>query len=44
MSEAAGRYLLEAVFGPGARNDREDTVLGTTGERLILDYFVDSLR
>ena len=44
MSEAAGRYLLEAVFGPGARNAWEDTVLGATGERLNLDYFVESLR
>ena len=44
MGEAAGRYLLEAVFGPGARNDWEDTVFGATGERLNLDYFVESLR
>jgi peptidyl-dipeptidase A len=44
MSEVAGRYLLEAVFGPGARNNWEDTVLGATGERLDPDYFVESLR
>ncbi len=43
-SEVAGRYLLEAVFGPGARNGWEDTVLGATGERLNPDYFVQSLR
>ena len=34
----------EAVFGPGARNNWEDTVLGATGERLNPDYFVESLR
>ncbi len=44
MSEAAGRYLQEAVFGPGARSRWEDIVLGATGERLNLDYFVKSLR
>jgi peptidyl-dipeptidase A len=44
MSEVAGRYLLEAIFGPGARNNWEDTVLGATGERLDLNYFVESLR
>ena len=43
MSEVAGRYLLEAVFGPGARNNWEDTVLRATGERLNPDYFVKSL-
>jgi peptidyl-dipeptidase A len=41
-SEVAGRYLLEAVFGAGARNRWEDTVLGATGERLDPDYFVES--
>jgi peptidyl-dipeptidase A len=30
-SEAAGRYLQEAIFGPGARNGWQDTVLGATG-------------
>jgi peptidyl-dipeptidase A len=44
LSDAAGRYLQEAVFGPGARNDWRDTVLGATGERLNPDYFVRSLR
>jgi peptidyl-dipeptidase A len=43
MSELAGRYLLEAVFGPGARNNWEDAVLGATGEKLNPDYFVKSL-
>jgi peptidyl-dipeptidase A len=43
MSEVAGRYLLEALFGPGARNRWEDAVLGATGERLNPDYFVNSL-
>ena len=44
LSELAGRYLLEAVFGPGARNNWEDTILGATGEKLNPDYFVKSLR
>ncbi len=44
MSEAAGRYLQEAIFGPGARSRWEDIVLGATGERLNSDYFVRSLR
>jgi peptidyl-dipeptidase A len=43
MSEVAGHYLLEAVFGPGARNNWEDTVLGATGEKLDLHYFVKPL-
>jgi peptidyl-dipeptidase A len=43
MSEVAGRYLLEAVFGPGARNNWENIVLRATGERLNPDYFVKSL-
>jgi hypothetical protein len=43
MSEVSGRYLLEALFGPGARNNWQDTVLGVTGERLNPDYFVTSL-
>jgi peptidyl-dipeptidase A len=43
MSEVAGRYLQEAVFGPGARNNWKDTVLGGTGERLNPHYFVKSL-
>ena len=44
MSEVAGRYLQEAVFGPGARNGWEATVLRATGEKLNPDYFVKSLR
>jgi peptidyl-dipeptidase A len=44
MSEVAGRYLQEALFGPGARNNWEDTILGATGERLNPDYFVKTLR
>ena len=43
-SELAGSYLREAVFGPGARNNWEETVLGATGERLNPDYFAESLR
>ena len=43
MSELAGRYLLEAVFAPGARNTWEDTILGVTGERLNPNYFIKSL-
>ena len=40
----AGRYLQEAFFGPGARSNWEDTILGATGEKLNPDYFVKSLR
>jgi peptidyl-dipeptidase A len=43
MSEVASGYLQEALFGPGARNRWEDTVLRATGERLNLNYFVNSL-
>jgi peptidyl-dipeptidase A len=43
MSEVAGRYLLEAVFGPGARDDWRTTVIRATGEALTPDYFVKSL-
>ena len=43
MSEVAGRYLLEAVFGPGARDDWRTTVIRATGEELTPDYFVRSL-
>ena len=39
-SELAGRYLREAVFGPGARHGWEDTLLHATGERLDPGYFV----
>jgi peptidyl-dipeptidase A len=43
-SELAGRYLQEAVFGPGARDHWEYTILRATGEKLNPDYFVKSLR
>jgi peptidyl-dipeptidase A len=43
-SEIAGRYLQEAVFGPGARDDWRTTVLRATGEELNPRYFVESLR
>jgi peptidyl-dipeptidase A len=42
-SEVAGRYLQEAVFGPGAREDWRTTVIRSTGEALNPGYFVDSL-
>jgi peptidyl-dipeptidase A len=42
-SELAGRYLQEAVFSQGARDDWENTVLRATGERLNPDYFVKAL-
>jgi peptidyl-dipeptidase A len=43
MSELAGRYLLEAVFNPGARDNWQDTVLRATGEKFNPGYFVKSL-
>jgi peptidyl-dipeptidase A len=42
-SEIAGRYLQEAVFGPGARDDWRTTVLRATGEELNPTYFVETL-
>ena len=42
--EVAGRYLQEAVFGPGARDDWRTAVLRATGEELNPRYFVESLR
>jgi len=42
-SEAAGRYLLEAVFGPGARENWRDTVLRATGEPLDPAHFIRSI-
>ena len=42
--ELAGRYLQEAVFGPGARDDWHTTVLRATGEELNPAYFVRTLR
>jgi peptidyl-dipeptidase A len=43
-NEVAGRYLVEAVFGPGARENWRDPDLGATEERLNPDHLVDSLR
>jgi peptidyl-dipeptidase A len=43
MKEAAGRYLIEAVFRPGARSKREDAVLRATGERLNPEALVGGL-
>jgi peptidyl-dipeptidase A len=42
-SEIAGRYLQEAFFGPGARDDWRTTVLRATGETLDPAYFVEAL-
>ncbi|MGB3683650.1 MAG: M2 family metallopeptidase [Rubrobacteraceae bacterium] len=42
-NEAAGRYMLESFFGPGAREDWQSTVLRATGEPLNPGYFVKSL-
>ncbi|CAN5815358.1 M3 family metallopeptidase [soil metagenome] len=42
-NEAAGRYLLESIFGPGARESWQDTVLRATGEPLNAEYFVRAL-
>ena len=41
-SEAAGRYMLEAIFGPGARENWRDTVLRATGEPLDPACFLRS--
>jgi hypothetical protein len=43
MSEVAGRYLQEVVFGPGARTNWEYAVLGVAGERLNPTYIAQSL-
>ena len=43
-SETAGRYLQEAIFGPGARESWEETILHATGEKLDPEYFAESLR
>lgn len=43
LNEMSGRYLLEAFFGPGARENWQDLVLRATGEPLNSDYFVRSL-
>jgi peptidyl-dipeptidase A len=41
--EMSGRYLQEAFFGPGAREDWRDTVLHATGELLDPKHFVEAL-
>jgi len=41
--EIAGRYLQEAFFSPGAREDWRHTVLRATGELLEPKYFVSAL-
>jgi peptidyl-dipeptidase A len=41
--ELSGRYLQEALFGPGARDDWRTTVLRATGEELNPAYFVETL-
>jgi peptidyl-dipeptidase A len=41
--ELSGRYLQEAFFGPGARDDWKTTVLRATGESLHPAYFVETL-
>ena len=42
-NEVAGRYLVEAFFGPGARESWQDTVLRATGEPLSARHFVESI-
>jgi len=42
-NEAAGRYLLESLFGPGARENWRDTVLRATGKTLDPAHFVRSI-
>jgi peptidyl-dipeptidase A len=41
--ELSGRYLQDAFFGPGARDDWKTTVLRATGEKLNPSYFVGNL-
>jgi peptidyl-dipeptidase A len=41
--EMSGRYLQEAFFGPGAREDWRNTVLRATGDLLDPKYFVETL-
>jgi peptidyl-dipeptidase A len=42
-NEVAGRYLVEAFFGPGARENWQDTVLQATGEPLSTKHFVGAI-
>jgi hypothetical protein len=39
----SGRYLQEAFFGLGARDDWRGTVLRATGEPLDPKHFVEAL-
>ncbi len=42
-NEVAGRYLVEAFFGSGARANWQDTVLQATGEPLSTRHFVGEI-
>jgi peptidyl-dipeptidase A len=42
-NEVAGRYLIEAYFGPGARENWQDTVLRATGKPLSAGHFVGAI-
>ena len=42
-NEMSGRYLQEAFFGPGAREDWRDTVLRATGYPLDPEHFVEAI-
>jgi peptidyl-dipeptidase A len=42
-NEVAGRYLVEAFFGPGARENWQDTVVRTTGQPLRAEHFVGAI-
>jgi peptidyl-dipeptidase A len=42
-NEAAGRYLVEAFFGPGARENWRETVIRATGEPLSPAHFVGAI-
>ena len=42
-NEVAGRYLIEAFFGPGAHENWQDTVLRATGEPLSAGHFVAAI-
>ena len=43
-SSQAAATVVAGLFGPGARSNWRDTVLGATGERLNPDNFAKSLR
>jgi peptidyl-dipeptidase A len=42
-NEVAGRYLVEAFFGPGARENWQDTVFRATGQPLRAEHFVGAI-